>query len=143
MLKHTPTIQTPDPSLERSKAPLTFLIVDDQPAARKMMRQIITRVPTWQVTGEAENGLEALDQLAGAPDVVVMDIVMPDVNGLTVTREIKARAHRTIVILTTAYQNHEFKRRSLQAGADGFLLKDDLTTDKLKDIVLHARTDVG
>jgi DNA-binding NarL/FixJ family response regulator len=135
--------KTPQPTLAPPDAPLTFLIVDDQPTARKMLRQVIANIPAWQVAGEAESGLDALDKLDIRPDVVVMDIVMPDINGLMVTREIKTHAHKTIVILTTAYQNHEFKRRSLQAGADGFLLKDDLTTETLKDIVLHAKINVG
>lgn len=101
-----------------------------------MLCQIVSNYPTWSIIGEAANGIEALDQMDQRPDVVLMDVVMPDMDGLEVTRQIKQRAPGTIVILTTAYQDREFRTRSLRAGADGFVLKDDLSTETLATVVL-------
>jgi len=100
-----------------------------------MIRQAIASTPAWQVAGEAESGAEALGKLDLHPDVVIMDVVMPGMNGLVVTRQIKSLTRDTLVILTTAYQNHEFRTRSLEAGADGFMLKDDLDVETLRRIV--------
>jgi len=102
-----------------------------------MLRQVVLGNPLWCVVGEAANGLEAVEQMDRDPGVVLMDIVMPVMNGLEATRRIKRLAPDTIVILTTAYQNIEFMRQSLKVGADGFVLKDDLTTDLLQDNLAH------
>jgi DNA-binding NarL/FixJ family response regulator len=96
---------------------------------------MISNDPSWSVVAEAADGLEAIARMDQKPDAVLMDVVMPGMSGLEATRQIKDLAPETIVILTTAYQNHEFRTRSLNAGADGFVLKDDLTTDVLRDIL--------
>lgn len=114
---------------------MKFLVVDDQDSARKMLYQMVSSNPLWSVVGEATNGLEAIADISQRPDVVIMDIVMPEMDGLEATRQIKNLAPQTVVILTTAYQNHEFRRRSLEAGADAFLLKDNLTTQALQRIL--------
>lgn len=121
---------------------MKFLVVDDQNTARKMLRQVVSNNPSWSVVGEAANGLEAIASIAQKPDVVLMDIVMPVMDGLEATQLIKRLAPDTIIILTTAYQNHEFGTRSLNAGADGFVLKDDLTIEALHRILNSTgRTD--
>lgn len=114
---------------------MRFLIVDDQDSARKMLRQMVSSNPLWSVSGEATNGIEAIAGMKQKPDVVLMDIIMPVMDGLEAIRQIKNLSPGTIVILTTAYQNHEFRRRSLDAGADSFILKDDLTTKALQKIL--------
>jgi DNA-binding NarL/FixJ family response regulator len=116
-----------------------FLVADDQDSARKMMRQVVSNVPLWSVVCEATDGSQAVAGMDHKPDVVLMDILMPGMNGIEAMQQIKRLAPETIVILTTAYRNHEFKTRSLQAGADGFILKDDLTTDTLHNILYKAR----
>lgn len=117
---------------------MRFLVVDDQDSARKMLRQLVSNNPSWLVVSEAANGLEAIARMEQKPDAVLMDIVMPVMDGLEATRQIKHFAPDTVVILTTAYQDREFRTRSLKAGADGFVLKDDLTTDALRRI-LYAK----
>jgi DNA-binding NarL/FixJ family response regulator len=114
---------------------MKFLVVDDQNAARRMLQRIVSNDPLWSVVGEAANGLEAIASMDQRPDVVLMDLIMPLMDGLEATRQIKLLAPDTVVILTTAYQNHEFGTRSLNAGADGFVLKDDLTTEALHRIL--------
>lgn len=122
----------------RCTSSMRFLVVDDQNPARKMLCQIVSNNPLWSVVNEAANGLEAIARMDQKPDVVLMDVVMPVMDGLEATRQIKRLAPDTVVILTTAYQNREFRTRSLKAGADGFVLKDDLTTDALRRI-LYAK----
>ncbi len=118
---------------------IKFLVVDDQIPARKMLCQIVSGNPLWSVIGEASNGAEAVAQLEQKPDAVLMDIVMPLMDGLEATRQIKLLAPDTFVILTTAYKNREFRTRSFKAGADGFLLKDDLTTEALQSVLSNSR----
>lgn len=122
---------------ERSPA-LRFLIVEDEISARETLRQIVSNNPVWSVIAEATNGLETIAKMEHQPDVVLMDVVMPVMDGLEATRRIKSCAPDTIVVLTTAYQNRAFRTRSLEAGADGFILKDDLTTDALEEIIADA-----
>lgn len=118
---------------------LHFLIVDDHDSARKMLRQMVSNHPTWKVVGEATNGIEAIAKLEQEPDVVLMDIVMPAMDGLEAVQRIKRIRPNTIVILTTAYRDQEFRARSLEAGADGFVLKDDLMIDALQRILSTRR----
>jgi len=118
---------------------MRFLVVDDQPTARKMLRQVVSGDPSWSVIGEAANGEEAIALMDRKPDVVLIDIVMPVMDGIETTSRIKRLGPETIVILTTAHQNNEFQVRSMQAGADGFVLKDDLTTEVLREILNDIR----
>jgi DNA-binding NarL/FixJ family response regulator len=121
---------------------MKFLIVDDQDSARRMLRQIVCSNPSWLVVGEATNGQEAIARMDREPQVVLMDIIMPIMDGLEATRQIKRLAPETTVILTTAYQNHEFRVRSLKVGADGFFLKDDLSTDTVQAFIgLEGKSD--
>ena len=117
---------------------MRFLVVDDQDSARKMLYQVVSSNSSWLVVVEAVNGVEAIAQMEREPDAVLMDVVMPVMDGLEATRQIKRLAPGTIVILTTAYKNHEFRARSLEAGANGFVMKDDLTTDSLIQLLCHT-----
>jgi DNA-binding NarL/FixJ family response regulator len=119
----------------KGRQAVRFLVADDQDSAREMMRRVVSNDPLWSVVCEATNGRQAVARMDQKPDVVLMDIFMPEMNGIEATQQIKHLAPETIVILTTAYQNNEFKTRSLEAGADGFILKDDLTTDTLHKIL--------
>ncbi len=119
---------------------LRFLIVDNHNFARKTLRQMVSDNPSWMVVGEAATGVEAIARMAQRPDVVLMDIVMPVMDGIEATRRIKKIRPETIVILITAYQDKEFRTRSLESGADGFVLKDDLTTEVLQEILLGRVT---
>jgi len=115
--------------------PMRFLVADDQDASRKMLRRIVTTNPSWLVVYEAKNGMEAVAGMEQRPDVVIMDVVMPVMDGLEATKKIKRLAPDTVIILTTAYQNHAFRTRGLEAGADGFVLKDNLAPDALHKVI--------
>jgi DNA-binding NarL/FixJ family response regulator len=102
------------------------LIADDQALVRAGFRKILEAEPGLEVVGEAEDGLDAVDAAARSrPDVVLMDIRMPRLDGIEATRRILGRdgAHPRVLMLTT-YSLDEYVYEALRAGASGFLLKD-------------------
>jgi DNA-binding NarL/FixJ family response regulator len=105
--------------------PVGVLIVDDDPLVRAGLAMMLGGTPEIRVVGEAGDGAEVLplvDRLA--PDVVLMDIRMPGVDGLTATEKLRARAAAPEVIVLTTFDADRHVLRALRAGAAGFLLKD-------------------
>ncbi len=99
-------------------------IVDDQTLIREGLASLLALVPDLTVVGKASDGREALALVAEqSPDVVLMDVRMPGMNGVTATREIRARYPHTRVIVLTTFDNDEYVFESLRAGASGYLLK--------------------
>lgn len=116
--------------------PLAFLLADDSASYRHTLRQLIQSRPHWSVVAEAGDGAETVRLAAEcAPDVVLMDIHMPVMNGIEATRRIKGAAPRTRVIAFSGYPDEEFHRASLQAGADHFLRKEDLSAESLARLI--------
>ena len=103
---------------------LRILIADDHPAVRILLRNILESVPEWRVCGEAENGKSAV-ALAGRlhPDVIVMDLVMPESNGLEATREVLRSDRQARVILTTLHEIPSFVDEARRVGACGCFFK--------------------
>lgn len=103
---------------------LRVVVVDDQALMRTGFRMILESADV-DVVGEAENGLEAVDIVAReAPDVVLMDIRMPELDGVEATRRITERGGTTRVLILTTFDLDEYVYAALRAGAAGFLLKD-------------------
>ncbi|MFJ5262097.1 response regulator [Streptomyces sp. NPDC088387] len=103
----------------------TVLIADDQPLQRMGVRMLIEGTPGLDVAGEAEHGAEAVRMAAELrPDVVLMDIRMPGMDGLEATRRVIAAGGRTRVLIVTTFDLDEYAYEGLRAGASGFLLKD-------------------
>ena len=103
---------------------IRVLIADDQSLVRAGFRLVLENHPDLEVVGEASNGHEAVHGTARlTPDVVLMDIRMPELDGIAATREITARFAARVLVLTT-YDLDEYVYDALQAGASGFLLKD-------------------
>jgi DNA-binding NarL/FixJ family response regulator len=102
------------------------LIVDDQTLVRAGFRMILEIEPDLQVVGEASDGGQAVAQVAALqPDVVLMDVRMPGLDGIAATRRITADAScQTRVVMLTTFDMDEYVYQALQAGASGFLLKD-------------------
>lgn len=121
----------------------TVLLVDDQPLVRAGLRKIFDADPGMKVVGEAEDGLAAVEAAARlVPDVVVMDIRMPNVDGLEATRRILAVAEpapRVLVLTTFALDEYVFG--ALRAGASGFLLKNAPPEQLIAAIHALARGD--
>ena len=102
----------------------TVLLVDDQSLIRMGLRLVIDSEPDLEVVGEASDGAVALDQVVAlAPDVVLMDIRMPGVDGITATRRVVAEHPGTRVLVLTTFDVDEYAFAALRAGASGFLLK--------------------
>ncbi|GHJ30196.1 MULTISPECIES: response regulator [Streptomyces] len=106
-------------------APIRVLIADDQMMVREGFSVLLNAQPDIEVVGEAVDGREAIAQVATLrPDVVLMDIRMPEVNGLEATREIVAADADAKVLVLTTFDLDEYVYQALRAGASGFLLKD-------------------
>jgi DNA-binding NarL/FixJ family response regulator len=104
---------------------IRVLIADDQGMVRTGFTVFLSAQPDIEVVGEAANGREAIEQSAAlAPDVVLMDVRMPVMNGLEATRELLARRPSPKVLILTTFDLDDYVYEALRAGASGFLLKD-------------------
>ncbi len=117
--------------------PIRTLVVDDQPMVRAGLRVVLDNDPDIEVVGEAGDGMEAQRlALRDRPDVVLMDVRMPTVDGMAATRAIRSNPALTqcqVIVLTT-FDDEEYVVGSLLAGAAGFLLKDALPVELLAAI---------
>jgi DNA-binding NarL/FixJ family response regulator len=103
-----------------------ILIADDHEVVRKGLRSLLEGHEGLEIVGEASNGREAVDKATVLrPDVVVLDIGMPELNGLEATRQIIKATPRTEVLILTVYETEEVIREVLRAGARGYVLKSD------------------
>ena len=106
--------------------PLRILVVDDHAVVRRGVRSLLESRDGWEVCGEATTGRDAVEQSRRLrPDVVVMDLSLPELNGLDATRHILKDAPETEVLVLTMHQSEELARDVLQAGARGYVLKSD------------------
>ncbi|MFF3415392.1 response regulator [Streptomyces sp. NPDC002698] len=104
---------------------IRVLIADDQMMVREGFSVLLGAMPDIEVVGEAVNGREAVDRVRELrPDVVLMDIRMPEMNGIDATREIVAADGAAKVLVLTTFDLDEYVYQALRAGASGFLLKD-------------------
>ncbi len=104
---------------------IRVLVVDDQALVRGGFRMILDAQPDIDVVGEAEDGSVALDRVSELnPDVVLMDIRMPRIDGLEATRQLLARRGAPRVLMLTTFDADEYVYEALRAGASGFMLKD-------------------
>ena len=105
---------------------LRILIVDDHAVVRRGVRSLLESHEGWEVCGEATTGRDAVEQCRQLrPDVVVMDLSLPGLNGLDATRQILKDAPDTEVLVLTMHHSEELARDVLQAGARGYVLKSD------------------
>ena len=121
---------------------IRVLVVDDQALVRAGFRVLLESAPDIEVVGEAENGRVAVEQaLATAPDLIRMDIRMPEIDGLEATRQIAGdpRTASTRVIILTTFDLDEYVFSALRVGASGFLLK-DTEPEQLLDAVRVVAT---
>ncbi|MFH8775415.1 MULTISPECIES: response regulator [unclassified Streptomyces] len=104
---------------------IRVLIADDQMMVREGFSVLLNAMPDIEVVGEAVNGRQAVERVRElAPDVVLMDIRMPELNGIEATREIVAADDTAKVLVLTTFDLDEYVYQALRAGASGFLLKD-------------------
>jgi NarL family two-component system response regulator LiaR len=123
---------------DKMTQPTTILIVDDHEVVRKGVRAYLETLPEFSVVGEAASGEEAIALVAEQiPDVVLMDLIMPGMDGVETTRRVKAISPRTQVVVLTSYHEDIHIFPALKAGAISYILK-DMKMDKLVEAIHRA-----
>ena len=108
----------------RRSGPVSIVIADDHGLVRQGFRGMLAREEGLEVVGEAEDGLEAVEVCSRLrPDLVLMDVRMPKMDGLAATREIKQRHPKTIVLMVSMHENPDYLLEAVKAGAAGYVLK--------------------
>jgi DNA-binding NarL/FixJ family response regulator len=123
-----------------------ILIVDDHEVVRQGIRTILRSRPQWEVCGEAVNGKEAIEKAKALdPDVIIMDITMPEMSGIEATREITKLKLRPAVLVFTMHESKNLASTVQDAGARGFVLKSHAARDLLEalDALLKGGTFFG
>jgi DNA-binding NarL/FixJ family response regulator len=121
--------------MTRSAKKLRILVADDHELVRRGVRGLLRARRGWTVVGEAANGREAIEKANKLkPDVAIVDISMPDLDGLQVTRQIREAAPDTEVVVLTMHESDQMVRRVLDAGALGYVLKSDLAAHLVKAV---------
>jgi DNA-binding NarL/FixJ family response regulator len=116
-------------------SPIRVLLCDDQALVRSGFRMILDARPDLEVVGEAGDGLQAVEQTRMLePDVVVMDVRMPNLDGISATRQIVASGSPARVLILTTFDPDEYVYEAIRAGASGFLLK-DVKPEELADAI--------
>jgi two-component system response regulator NreC len=113
------------------------LIVDDHAFIRRGVQTILHAFPEWEFCGEAENGKEAIrlaDELK--PEVIIMDVSMPGLNGIEATRAIRKTQPNVKIVLLTLHESAELLRSAFRAGARGYLLKTDAEQELVKALTV-------
>jgi DNA-binding NarL/FixJ family response regulator len=115
--------------------PINIFIVDDHRILRDGLRMLLELQGDIRVVGEAEDGRKALDGILSAkPDVVLMDITMPELNGIDATQNIMLKLPKTKVIILSVHSDSEHVYRAFQAGAKGYLLKESAGDEVVKAV---------
>src|ERR1700761_4685248 len=123
-----------------SDSPIRVLIVDDHPVVRDGLRGIFESDPQFEVAGEAGNGAEAVTRARSLqPDVVLMDLRMPDVDGVTAIKRLAELGVATRVLVLTTYDTDSDVVPAIEAGATGYLLKDAPRSELLRAVRAAAR----
>jgi DNA-binding NarL/FixJ family response regulator len=121
---------------------IRVLLADDHAMVRKGFRLILEAQPDMEIAGEAGNGREAVDLAEKLhPDVVVMDVAMPELNGIEATRRLAASSPHTRVLALSMHKDSVYVREILRAGARGYLLKDSIDTDLINAVRAVAKGD--
>jgi DNA-binding NarL/FixJ family response regulator len=121
---------------------LRVLVVDDHPAFRRALTSALKMVDDIEVAGEAGGGLDATEQVTVIePDLVIMDLSMPDISGIDAMKRIHAEQPDLPVVFLTAHADEGVEKEALEAGASGFLAKGTSLEDLV--IVLHEAADTN
>ena len=111
-------------SAPRTGAPIRVLVADDHPVVREGLAAMLRTQPDFEIVGEAATGREVLDLVAARdPDVVLLDLEMPDVDGVAVLRQLRERSSRVRAIVFTVFDTDDRIIAAVEAGAAGYLLK--------------------
>jgi DNA-binding NarL/FixJ family response regulator len=104
--------------------PVRIMLVDDHPLIREAIAHLVASAPEFELVGEAANGKECLERIADLrPDILVLDIAMPDMNGEQVSRELRRRYPELKIIALSGYNDRQFVRAMTRAGAKAYVVK--------------------
>ena len=118
--------------------PITILIVDDHEVVRNGVRGYLDTIPGYEVVGEADSGEQAVDLVKQLiPDVILMDLVLPGMDGVEATRIVKNISPRTQIVVLTSYHDDSLIFPALKAGAISYILK-DMKMNKLAEAITKA-----
>src|SRR5919107_3429120 len=116
-------------------SPLRILLADDHTVVRQGLRKILEARPEWQVVAEAGDGREAVRQAEEVkPDVAIVDVAMPLLNGIEAVRQIARKASGTRVLVLSMHNDEAYVTQMLRAGAAGYLLKDSADVDLVQAV---------
>jgi DNA-binding NarL/FixJ family response regulator len=117
-----------------------ILVVDDHPVVRHGLRTLLGGHPEWEIVAEAADGVEAVDKASRLkPDVVVLDITMPNMSGLEACRRIRRTAPTSEVLIVTQHDSPHMLREALEAGARGYVVKSNASRDLLAAVEAVSR----
>src|SRR3989475_1067419 len=120
--------------------PIRVMLVDDHELVRQGVASMLAKAEDLALVGEARTGREAIETARKElPDVVLMDVRMPDMDGLEATKKIKEERPRTAVVMLTMHENPAYLREAVRAGAAGYLLK-DVSREELVDAIRQVAT---
>jgi len=124
----------------KAQKKLRLLVADDHELVRRGIRGILNIHPRWEVVGEAVDGKDAVQKAQDLrPDLAILDISMPNLDGLEATRKIVEVSQNTKVLILTMHESDQMVRRVLEAGARGYVLKSDLATNLVKAVKVVSR----
>lgn len=119
---------------------LRLLLADDHTVVRQGLRKVLEERPDWEVVAEAGDGREAVRQAEQhRPDVAIIDVAMPLLNGIETTRQIARRVPTTRILVLSMHADEAYVTQILQAGATGYLLKDSADVDLLQAVAAVAK----
>lgn len=123
-----------EPSIHTA-LPIRVFMVDDNPRFLKVVSQFLATDPQLKVVGMALSGHEAPEQIAVLqPDLVLMDVALPDINGLELTRHLKKQSEPLRIVILTSHDDPEYRLAAQQVRADGFVAKADLV-EQLRPLI--------
>lgn len=122
---------------------IKVLIADDHAIVRTGLRAILQAEPTLQLVGEATSGYESLEMVAKlTPDILILDVSMPDLDGISVTRQLKSQFHDLNILILTIHEDHALLREAIKSGASGYILKRAAESELISAIQIVMRGDM-
>jgi DNA-binding NarL/FixJ family response regulator len=120
---------------EESHMTVRIVLVDDHPIVRQGLKTLLDGHPGWEVVGEAADGVEALEKARDlTPDVMVLDVTMPKMNGLEACRVIRRESPALEILFVTQHDSPQMMREALDAGARGYVVKSNAARDLLEAV---------